>query len=229
MKIPVSLTRFAWVGVVLALSAQLMGADAGKAEVTAARGITSINGAAAKKGDVAGSGAVVTTGVSSEVSFYLGVNGPNLVVGASTKVTFEELTADTAGPEAVINTKLKLDEGRLTGFVKKTSDQSSYTIVTPTTTAAVRGTKYMITADGYVYVWEGCVEVTFDNNKYEVCAGQAFDPTIPGIIVNPLPEPPAGVSAKKIVPPVGPERPLSPVLPNATRPGTLPPVDEESK
>lgn len=213
MKIPVSLTRFAWVGIVLALSTQLLRAEPGRAEVTAVRGSASINGTDAKKGDTAGPGAEVITGAASELSLYLDVNGPTLVVGASTKVTFEELSADTSGPEAIINTKLKLDEGRITGFVKKTSDQSTYMIVTPTTTASVRGTKYMMTADGYVYVWEGCVEVIYlpDNTRFLVCAGQAFDPTIPGIIANPLPEPPAGTARKPIVPPVGPERPLSPI------------------
>lgn len=223
MKIPVSFNRFAWAGVVFALSAQLLGADAGKAEVTAVKGTASIGGVAAKKGDTATTGSQLVTGVSSELTLYLDVNGPTLVLGADTKASFEELTADTAGPEAVIHTKVKLTEGRVTGFVKKTSDQSVYSISTPTVTAAIRGTKYMITAEGFVYVWEGCVEVTYkDSNRYEVCAGQAFDPNIPGIIPNPLPEPPAGTPGKVIVPPVGPERPLSPVQPG--KPAALPPV-----
>lgn len=218
MKIPVSITRFAWVGVALALAAPLLRAEPGKAEVTAVRGSASINGAVAKRGDSAGPGAQMITGAASELSLYLDVNGPTLVVLANTKVTFEELTADSAGPEAVINTRIKLDEGTIMGYVKKTSDQSTYTVVTPTVTAAIRGTKYMMTADGYVYVWEGCVEVTFRDMKYEVCAGQAFDPTIPAIIVNPLPEPPVGTAGKVITPPVGPERPVSPVQPQVQQP-----------
>ena len=225
MKIPVSLTRIAWLGAALALSAQLLGAEASKAEVTAVRGTASINGTAAKKGDTASTGAQIATGASSELSLYLDLNGPVLVVGADSKLTFEELTADTSGPEAIITTKVKLDEGRVSGFVKKTSDQSSYQVSTPTITAAIRGTKYLVTADGFVYVWEGCVDVTYNGefasdaerqrigNHFQVCAGQAFDPRIPGIIVNPLPEPPVGTSGKVIVPPVGPERPVSPVQP----------------
>ena len=223
MKIPVSFNRIAWAGVVFALSAQLLGADAGKAEVTAVKGTASINGAPAKRGDTATTGSQLITGVSSELTLYLDLNGPTLVLGADTKATFEELTADTSGPEAIVHTKLKLDEGRVTGFVKKTSDQSTYSISTPTTTAAIRGTKYMITADGFVYVWEGCVEVVFkEANRFEVCAGQAFDPRIPGIIPNPLPEPPVGTTGKSVIPPVGPERPLSPVQPG--KPAGLPPV-----
>lgn len=213
MKTPFSLNRFAWAGVAFALSAQLLSADPGKAQVTAVRGTATISGVAAKVGDTAGKGAQLATAAASELSLFLDVNGPTLVLGASTKATFEELTADTSGPEAVIQTKVKLEEGRVTGFVKKTSDQSVYSISTPTTTAAIRGTKYMITAEGFVYVWEGCVDVSFKDARYEVCAGQAFDPNIPGIVTNPLPEPPAGTAAKAIVPPVGPERPLSPVNP----------------
>lgn len=232
MKIPVSFSRIAWVGVALALSVQLLGADAGKAEVTAVRGIASINGAPAKKGDTAGTGAQIATGAGAELSLYLGVNGPNVVVGEATKVTLEELSADTSGPEAVITTKMKLDEGRISGFVKKTSDQSTYTVVTPTTTAAIRGTKYMVTADGFVYVWEGCVDVIYNGNNaagagnhFQVCAGQAFDPRIPGIIVNPLPEPPVGTTGRFDVIPVGPDRPVSPVQPIPSQPASPPPGD----
>ncbi len=234
MKIPVSFSRIAWVGVALALSVQLLGADAGKAEVTAVRGMASINGAPAKKGDTAGTGAQIATGAGGELSLYLGVNGPNVVVGEATKVTLEELSADTSGPEAIITTKMKLDEGRVSGFVKKTSDQSTYTVVTPTTTAAIRGTKYMVTADGFVYVWEGCVDVIYNGtfrdekdrerlgNHFQVCAGQAFDPRIPGIIVNPLPEPPVGTTGRFDVIPVGPDRPVSPVQPLPAPPATPP-------
>jgi len=214
----------------LALSAQLLGAEGGKAEVTAVRGSASINGAPVKKGDTAGAGAQIATGAGSELSLYLGVNGPNVVVGASSKVTLEELSADTSGPEAIIKTKMVLDSGRVSGFVKKTSDQSTYTVVTPTTTAAIRGTKYLVTAEGFVYVWEGCVDVIFggrtgdekdrerSGNHFEVCAGQAFDPTIPAIIVNPLPEPPVGISGRLEVQPVGPDRPVSPVQPLPSAP-----------
>ena len=223
MKTPVAFFRFAIVGVALALSAQLARADAGKAEVTAVRGTASINGAAAKRGDTATSGAAIVTGNRSSLDLYLDVNGPNISIGEDSSVTLDELTADTTGPAPVITTKVTLKEGRVSGYVKKSADQSVYTISTPTITAAVRGTKYMVTADGHLYVWEGCVDVIFlgvaggddrfKNTHFQVCAGQSFDPNIPGVVANPLPEPPIAIAPRLNVPPVGPERPVSPVQP----------------
>jgi len=220
MKTPVAFFRSAVFGVALALSAQLAYAEAGKAEVTAVRGTANINGAAAKRGDAVASGATIVTGARSSLDLFLDVNGPNITVGEDTQVTLAELSADTSGPTPVITTKINLKEGRLSGYVKKSSEQSVYTISTPTVTAAVRGTKYLVTADGHLYVWEGCVDVTFlgtndqnRNSHFQVCAGQAFDPNIPGIVSNDLPEPPIALTPRLNVPAVGPERPVSPVQP----------------
>ena len=86
------------------------------------------------------------------------------------------------GAETVVSTRLGLKAGKVSGYVKKTSDQSRYTVETPTTTAAIRGTKYLVSADGDVWVSEGCVNVLFRNINYSVCAGQGFDPRVPGVI-----------------------------------------------
>jgi len=226
MKIPAFLSRLALVGVAFALTAQLLGAEATKAEVLGVQGTATINGSAAKRGDAIGAGAQLATGAHSALDLFLDVNGPSLTVSENSKLTIEELTADLSGPAPVINTKLKLDEGKITGFVRKSAGDSIYTVVTPTVTAAIRGTKYMISADGFVYVWEGCVDVEFTgavNNQnrsdlvthFLVCAGQAFDPRIPGIIVNELPEPPVGNSGRKLSPPAQNERPVSPIQPFA--------------
>ncbi len=232
MKNPVALFRFAFVGVALALSAQLARAEAGKAEVTSVSGTATINGAAAKRGDTATSGAAIVTGNHSSLDLFLDANGPNITVGEDTSITLDELSADTSGPAPVITTKINLKEGRISGYVKKSSDQSIYTVSTPSITAAVRGTKYMVSADGHLYVWEGCVDVLFlgggsaddrfKNTHFQVCAGQAFDPNIPGVVPNTLPEPPIAVTPHATVPPVGPERPVSPIQPGTPVP-TSPP------
>ena len=79
MKTPVAFFRFAFVGVALALSAQLARAEAGKAEVTSVSGTATINGAAAKRGDTASAGAAIVTGNHSSLDLYLDVNGPTLL------------------------------------------------------------------------------------------------------------------------------------------------------
>ena len=121
---------------------------------------------------------------------------------------------DTAGAEPVISTKLGLKEGKLYGVVRKTSDQSSYKVETPSATVSVRGTRYLLSADGSAYVWQGCANVAFRGINYNVCAGQAFDPAIPGVVENPIPEPKAPLTPLGEAPkPVGPVVTVSPTAP----------------
>ena len=133
-------------------------------------------------------------------------------------MTFEELSFDNSGPDTVVATKLSVQQGRVAGYVKKSSSQSTYTVVTPTTTAAIRGTTYMVDADGSVWVWDGCVEVTYRDpttgtlTRFNVCGGQRFDPRIPGVVINDLPNP-VPPQVRPPVTPIGPVIILSPSKP----------------
>lgn len=236
MKKTGTLNRLALAGVLLAMSGSLAVAapQSGKAEVTALRGTAQIGNVAAKVGDVATQGSVITTGSRSLLDLYLGANGPTLQVQENTSLTLSELTADEAGPEPVANTKISLTQGRVSGYVKKSSAASTYVVETPTTTAAIRGTTYLVSAEGFVWVWDGCVEITFRNpssralQNFTVCAGQMFDPNIPGIVKNELPFPPVLVpSSRQAVGPQGPIVNLSPVKPAGGSGGEAPPVIED--
>jgi len=178
--------------------------------VTRVRGTASIGNNPAKVGDVAGPGSIIKTGANSQLDLNLGLNGPDITVSADTTVSVDELSFDDAGPETVVTTKLNLQAGKVAGYVKKTSAQSSYTVVTPTTTAAIRGTTYLVTAEGDVYVWDGCVDVQFQDRRFAVCAGQHFDPRIGQVVPNPLP-PVIPPRVQPPVIPVGPVINLSPV------------------
>ncbi len=222
MKKTGTLNRLALAGVLLALSGSLAVAapQTGKAEVTALRGTAQIGNVAAKVGDVATQGSVITTGSRSLLDLYLGANGPTLQVQENSSLTLAELTADESGPEPVANTKITLTQGRVSGFVKKSSSSSTYVVETPTTTAAIRGTTYLVSAEGFVWVWDGCVEIAFRNpssralQNFTVCAGQMFDPNIPGIVNNNIPFPPVlSPSSRQAVGPQGPIVNLSPVRP----------------
>jgi hypothetical protein len=219
MKISGILSRFVVAGAALAFSTGLVSAapTAGKAEVTAIKGTVTIGNQPAKVGDQVGIGTQIVTGAGSSAELDLGPNGPSLQIQQGATVILDELSFDDAGPEVVANTKINLQAGKVAGYVKKTSFQSTYTVVTPTTTAAIRGTTYMVAAEGDVYVWDGCVDVRFGGARYNVCAGQHFDPRIPGVVPNTLPTP-LPPRAQSAVSPVGPIINLSPVKPEAGAP-----------
>jgi FecR protein len=206
MKISGYLSRLMALGACLALTSTLVTAapQPGQAEVTRVRGTASIGNNPAKVGDVAGPGSVIKTGPNSQLDLNLGLNGPDITVSADTTITVDELSFDDAGPETVVTTKLNLQAGKVAGYVKKTSSQSSYTVVTPTTTAAIRGTTYLVTSDGDVYVWDGCVDVQFQDRRFAVCAGQHFDPRIGQVVPNTLPP----VIPPRVQPPVIPVGPV---------------------
>jgi hypothetical protein len=212
MKISGYLSRLAALGACIALTSALVTAapQPGQAEVTRVRGTASIGNNPAKVGDFAGPGSVIKTGSNSQLDLNLGLNGPDITVSADTTISVDELSFDDAGPETVVTTKLNLQAGKVAGYVKKTSAQSSYTVVTPTTTAAIRGTTYLVTAEGDVYVWDGCVDVQFQDRRFAVCAGQHFDPRIGRVVPNPLP-PVIPPRVQLPVIPVGPVINLSPV------------------
>jgi len=231
MKIFGLISRLAVFGSALALTSNLVSAapQPGKAEVTLVRGTVTLNDKEAHVGDLAGPGSTITTGPRSAADLFLGINGPSVQVQENAKLSFEELSFDDSGPDTVVTTKVKLEKGKIAGYVKKSSSQSTYTVTTPTTTAAIRGTTYLVDADGNVWVWDGCVDVVFhdpstgSDTRFNVCAGQRFDPKVPGVVVNELPNP----HPPQVRPPVSPVGPVINISPS--KPGTPVVVPPPSK
>lgn len=184
-------SRLACVGTVLATNLVLAAPQSGSAKVVKVSGVAYLGSAPANVGDVVGPGTVVSTGAASEVLLNLGANGGYTRVLEKSKLSIDELTVDAAGPETVIKTKLGLKAGKIDSQVNKLSSQSSYVVQTPTSTAAIRGTIFTTYADGSVLVFDGCVDVVVKDNvtgreaRYNVCAGQMFDPNIPGVVALP--------------------------------------------
>ncbi len=182
-------TKIAAISALIGLSTSLLIAapQTGSAKVTSIKGSATVDGEAAKVNQVAKAGTQLTTGVDSYLDLYLGGNGPTVRLQPDSRLSLDDLTYDDAGAEPVISTKLGLKAGKVAGFVKKTSDQSNYIVETPNATVSIRGgVKYLIAVDGSVYIWEGCVICSFRGINYNVCAGQAFDPGIPGVVDNPI-------------------------------------------
>lgn len=206
-------SRVACVGAVLALAANLVLAapQTGSAKVAKVSGIVYLGSAPASVGDVIGPGPVISTGPASEVLLNLGANGGFTRVLENSKLSIDELTVDSAGPETVVKTRLGLKAGKIDSQVNRLSNQSSYIVQTPTSTAAIRGTVFTTYANGAVLVFDGCVDVvvqdavTSREARYNVCAGQMFDPNIPGVVSIP-----PGVIAPTFA--VGPGTPPTPFL-----------------
>ena len=211
-----SFSRLAGVAALCALVANLSlaAAEIGKAQVTGIKGSVKVDGQAVKVGDSINPGQQIETGAGSQLNLFLGDNGPTLVVQPDSRISIDELSSDKSGSEPVINTRINVKAGKVAGYVKKTSSQSKYIVQTPTTTAAIRGTQYVVSDDGVVAVWEGCVSVTYKGTNYDVCKGQKFDPGVGAVVANDLGSFPGGVVATEQKSALGGTLIITPTRPN---------------
>jgi hypothetical protein len=178
------------VAAVLALSAQAQ-TKQGRASVQSVQGTaeaSSGGGAytALTEGATLEAGSVVRTGAGSEVRLFLAQNGPVVVPRADTVLGLDRLTYDTTGAEVVIDTRLDLKAGRVTGHVRKMAAASTYEVKVPNGSVKIkateaRGTDYDIEVSGNTTVVNGTATLVFNNVTYNVNSGQTFDPTIPGV------------------------------------------------
>jgi len=215
-------SRMLCVGAILALAVNLAVAapQAGRAKVVQVSGNVYLGSTPASVGDEVGPGTIIKTGPASEILLNLGANGGYTRVLEDSVLTIDELTVDKAGPETVVNTHLGLKAGKIESQVNRLSTKSKYIVQTPTSTAAIRGTVFTTYANGAVLVWDGCVDVIVRDSqtnreaKYNVCAGQMFDPNIPGVVPIPgnLTAPTFVVGVGTAPPiPIGPQVFVSPI------------------
>ena len=98
----------------------------------------------------------------------------------NTVLSVDKLTINKTGADTVTDTQLNLKAGRIFGTVKKLSAASTYEITLPNGVAGIRGTIYLIGADGTVSVLTGSVVVSYVSNgtviTKEVPAGYQFNP-----------------------------------------------------
>jgi hypothetical protein len=227
-------SRILCAGAIMALAVNLAVAapQAGRATVVQVSGNVSIGSRPATVGQELGAGEIIKTGPASEVLLNLGANGGYTRVLEDSTVTIDELTVDTAGPETVASTQFGLKQGKMESQVIRLSSRSKYVVQTPTTTAAIRGTVFRVYANGAVLVWDGCVDVIVRDSvtgreaRYTVCAGQMFDPSVPGVV--PIPSSamaPNFVAGPSAAPPI-PIGPTVYVSPTETVNSPPPPIDK---
>ena len=122
------------------------------------------------------SGASVRTLPDSEVDLFLKQNGPIVRVTPGTVLTLEQLSYQERPDETVIVTVLTVPKGRILAAVKKLAPGSLYEIRTPEGVTRVRGTQLGVSHDGEVTVCAGLVEFITAAGRFEIRAGQTFDP-----------------------------------------------------
>lgn len=113
------------------------------------------------------SGSILETGKDSRADLQF-QNGSQMRVGAQTRIKLENAAILTG--ENFSRTLLRIETGSLYTKVNKLEKGSSFSIVSPTATAAVRGTDFLTKVDAKtsnVLVQEGSVAVTDPNFKDE--------------------------------------------------------------
>ena len=165
-----------------------------------------------KRGDVLKPGTVIQTAVDSTVDIMMGqrtstmqappisLNGINTAspltgigdngakanvvhIFPSSVLAIDKLVVDRTGVDEVAETQLDLRAGQILGNVKKLSAASRYEVKIPNGVAGIRGTVYMVSATGVVYVLEGQVIISYVNSQGQlvtatISAGQNFNPFI---------------------------------------------------
>ena len=112
---------------------------------------------------------------------YKAVAMQNVVrLKGNTVLAIDKLSATDTGVDAASDTELDLRQGTIFGSVKKLSAASKYEIKTPNGIAGIRGTTFVLSADGKISVSDGsCVISLMINGQsvvQTVLAGQQFDP-----------------------------------------------------
>jgi hypothetical protein len=92
----------------------------------------------------------------------------------------DRLSIMRTGTDVVTDTQLDLRSGRIFGTVKKMSNASKYEVKIPNGIAGIRGTIYMLSADGVLTVLEGSVVIAYvgpDGTAVTqvITGGQEFD------------------------------------------------------
>jgi hypothetical protein len=160
-------------------------AAVGKAVVRSVSGAAEYSEAGSWKALKAGTelqpGAQVRTGNDASVVLFLDQNGPLVQLTENTTLAIEKLNYTAGGVDTTIETVLNVKAGRIMGYVKKLSGTSKYEVKTPSGVAGIRGTDYLISADGTVNVVAGQVVVVFVKSDGSVVTqvvneGQMFNP-----------------------------------------------------
>jgi len=133
---------------------------------------------------VASGGMNVSPALTPVVHHDITVEQDAVRVMPNTVLAIDKLTISQTGAETVSETMLDLKVGRIFGTVKKLSPASRYEVKIPNGVAAIRGTAYLLGADGGLSVGSGSVILGYvkpdgSSAAIEVAGGQQFNLTTP--------------------------------------------------
>ncbi|HVU26687.1 MAG TPA: FecR domain-containing protein [Verrucomicrobiae bacterium] len=118
--------------------------------------------------------------VRSYVVYNPKVNQNVIRLFSDTVLAIDKLNISDTGLDAVGDTELDLRAGKIFGNVRKLSAMSQFEVKIPNGVAGIRGTAFLISADGSVSVLKGSVIVSVLANgqttTQEVGTGQMFSP-----------------------------------------------------
>ena len=131
-------------------------------------------------------GAILRTEGNSTADVIIKSSGTALRLNPSTLLEVTRLEKEVAGEEVITRTALELRSGALIGSQRKLENPSTFQIQTRAGTVTIRGTKYLVKADGTVRCFTGSISMV-DNSTARaesgivVPAGFSFDPATKAI------------------------------------------------
>lgn len=126
-------------------------------------------------------GATLKTGAASTMDIDLGPVGSTVRLQENTTMSVAALMAESTPAGVESSTQLDLMQGTIAGSVRKLGAVSKYEVKTPRATFGIRGTRYVISADGRATISEGsaiAVAQRADGSTITrvINAGETFDP-----------------------------------------------------
>jgi hypothetical protein len=134
-------------------------------------------------------GATVKTAPDSTVDLILQYNGTVLRLLPGSTLKFDKLNRESAAEGNITETSLNLVSGSILGSQRKLASPSTFEVNIPGGVATIKGTEYVVRADGAVSVLSGSVQVNYvlpGNGgavKVTVPAGMSFDPATGRVVV----------------------------------------------
>jgi hypothetical protein len=135
-----------------------------------------------KENVVLSRGTTLRTGANSTADLLLQYNGTALRLTPNSTLSFDKLDKEAAGGAVVTETSLNLVTGALVGSQRKLANPSRFQINLPGGVATIKGTEYLVRADGAVTCVSGSVTVNYNlpgnggSVKVTVDAGFSFNP-----------------------------------------------------
>ena len=135
-----------------------------------------------------GRGAEIRTGANANVDLILQYNGTVLRLMPNSVLSLDKLNKENAGEEVITETSLKLKAGSILGSQRKLATPSTFQVNIPGGVATIKGTEYLVRADGAVTVLSGSVQVIYNlphnggSIKVDVPAGFSFNPATGAVV-----------------------------------------------